>query len=60
MVTAEGADGVSRKVIYSKQRTDKPADEGYTREMYNSIVEEKYYDDLNSQPVIVGRERNQI
>jgi hypothetical protein len=43
-------DGIVRNYMYAKWRTDKEAQEGYSRELVNTKLPEKYYDRVTEMP----------
>ena len=47
-----GGDGIERRVQYGKWREDKPAEEGYSRELVNHGLDPQYYDRLDEQPFL--------
>ena len=53
MVQATNAgDGIERRVQYGKWREDKPAEEGYSRELVNQGLDPQYYDRLDELPFL--------
>ena len=51
-------DGVRRDVIYAKWRTDKPATEGYTQDLFHKDTPESCYDDFNKLPELQKSTKN--
>ena len=49
---APQGDGVVRNFIYGHFRTDIPAQEGYSHEIVNTSLDKKYYDDIESLPLL--------
>ena len=45
-------DGIVRPHDYAKFRDDKPAEPGFSRELINSRVDPKYYDNLEGIPYL--------
>ena len=48
--STDGTDGIERRIMYARWREDKPAEDGYSKELVNIETPQEVLDDMDSLP----------